>query len=65
MIGELSGLKVVRVRVFLSDSDRCFVMREQFVERGRRESPAFLVFMRGNDNCHRKNSKATNPSTAT
>ena len=62
MIGELSGLKVV---VFLSDSDRYFVMREQFVERGRRESPAFLVFMRGNDNCHRKNSKATNPSTAT
>ena len=50
MIGNLSGLKAV---VFLwgryiTYSDRWFVMREQFVGRDRHESPAFLLFMRGN-----------------
>ena len=50
MIGNLSGLKAV---VFLW----------QFVGRDRRESPAFLLFMTGNDNYrHCKNSKATNPA---
>ena len=48
MIGNLSGL--LRLWCFYGDSDRCFVMREQFVGRDRRESPAFLLFMRGNDN---------------
>ena len=57
VIGNLSGLKAV---MFLW---RFGMMREQFVGRDRRESPAFLLFMRGNDNQrHRKNSKATNPS---
>ena len=31
------------------DSDRCFVMRKQFVGRDRRDSTAFLLFMTGND----------------
>ena len=44
---NLSGLKAV---VFYDDSDRCFLMREQFVGRDLRESPASPLFMRGNDN---------------
>ena len=46
MIVNLSGLKAVYV--FYGDSTgRCCVMREQFVGRDRRESPALLRFMRG------------------
>ena len=40
MIGNLSGLKAVVF--FYGDSVRCFVMREQFVGRDRRESLASL-----------------------
>ena len=45
MIRNLSGGGVL-----YGDSVRCFVMREQFVGRDRRESLAFLLFMRRNDN---------------
>ena len=47
MIGNLFGPMAV---VFYGDTDRCVVMRVQFVGRDRRESPAFLLFMTGNDN---------------
>ena len=35
----------LRLWCFYGDWDRWFVMREQFVGRDRRESPAFLLFM--------------------